>query len=97
MTRDELKRLTITEARPHLDAVIHSFPETFALRAWPGERFRISPEKTYVNDDGDITLVVQIWQGDGGRAGQAQEQGDEDKRSTRDQPEHGSLSSGRGE
>lgn len=46
---------------------ISQFPAEFGLRAFPGDRFRISPAASYVNDDGVMLYTERlnsegIWQ-----------------------------------
>lgn len=38
---------------------IQTFPTEFGLRAFPGDRFRISPRASYVNDAGIVQLYTQ--------------------------------------
>lgn len=36
------------------------FPETFGLRAFPGEKFRVSISASYVSD-GQVMLYTDVW------------------------------------
>lgn len=49
-----------------LSRAINEFPETFGLRAWPGDTFRISLDESYINDLGDVTIYLERMQKDGG-------------------------------
>jgi hypothetical protein len=42
-----------------VDAAIARFPETFGLRAYPGEQFRISRASSYVNDSDVLQLYTE--------------------------------------
>jgi hypothetical protein len=42
-------------------AAIQQFPQEFGLRAFPGDRFRLSQSSSYVNDSGVVTLYTERW------------------------------------
>ena len=54
--------MTADETRAIADAAAQ-FPETFGLRAFPGERFRISPRASYMSGE-KVVLYTQVRQGE---------------------------------
>lgn len=52
----------MSELESHHRAAIAAIPETFGLRSsdFTGKRFRVEPTKCYVNDTGELQLVVQV-------------------------------------
>lgn len=42
-------------------AAIKTFPAEFGLRAFPGDRFRLSQASSYVNDSDVVTLYTERW------------------------------------
>lgn len=42
-----------------------TFPETFGLRAYPGDKFRVSQPSSYVNDSRVVMLYTEILMPDG--------------------------------
>jgi hypothetical protein len=51
------------EDRDMVAAAIKTFPKEFGLRAFPGDRFRISLSSSYVNDSGEVTLYTERYCG----------------------------------
>lgn len=43
-----------------VDAAVSKFPETFSLRAFPGDVFRLSTKSSYVNDSGVVMLYTEV-------------------------------------
>jgi hypothetical protein len=48
------------QAREMVDQAIAEFPETFGLRAFPGDVFKLSSQASYVNDGGQVQLYTMI-------------------------------------
>jgi hypothetical protein len=51
------------ETQDAINAAISRFPETFGLRAWPGDTFRISQGSSYLNDAGVPMLYTEVKRG----------------------------------
>jgi len=58
------KKTTTAPAKPGEDTiedVIATFPETFALRAFPGDLFRVAgPPKSWIDQQGKAQIVVEV-------------------------------------
>lgn len=57
--------MTWTEQNEALDKACASFPETFGLRAYPGETFRVSRRASYWSDAGAPMIYTQRRHADG--------------------------------
>ena len=51
------------EQQKMVDAAMAQFPDTFGLRAYPGQTFRISKSSSYVNDNGVLVLYTEVQRG----------------------------------
>lgn len=49
------------EQKDMVAQAISTFPLEFGLRAFPGDRFRLSTASSYVNDSGVVTLYTERW------------------------------------
>jgi hypothetical protein len=58
-TYDERKAMIENEAA--------TFPETFKLRAWGSHTFRINVRQSFVDHNGDASLVLDVMTDDGWR------------------------------
>lgn len=52
------------EAKQAVKEAAKQFPEEFGLQAFPGERFSISEDASYVNDKDVVMLYVYVKKGD---------------------------------
>lgn len=43
-----------------LRRVLHDLPAEFAFRAYPGLRFRVSSQRSYVGESGQLWLLVEV-------------------------------------
>jgi hypothetical protein len=53
-------KLSCTEQQQAIQKLINSFPETFGLKAYPEQTFRLSPRASFFNDKDQIMLYVQV-------------------------------------
>lgn len=53
-------RMSYDDEKAAIAAAVKTFPETFGLRAFPGETFRLGHLMSHFVSEGEVQLVVQI-------------------------------------